>query len=110
MALLTGVTIGISTQMLRNKPVIVDDVFWQSVQEARKAALKHEREVQLKFAVDGREKATAFLVIDGEEQKRFPVPPVSGAGDLTVDFLAAGKGNTILVAGMLLDANPVPYV
>lgn len=121
-ALLASVLIGGSARLLNEQPVNVDDIFWKAVREARKAALNSEHDIRLKFDKEKKQ----FLLIDGvapstlaadgftrEETplKTLPVPPES-ASDLTVDFLGAStKGsNLILVGGVALEANPVPFV
>ena len=120
-ALIATVLIGGSASLLSEQPISVEEVFWKSVQEGRKAALKSEHEIRLKFdaqkkqfvLVDGL--APAVLAADGvtkEEAplKVFPAPPAT-ASDLTVDFLSATKGgNTILVGGVLLESQPIPFV
>lgn len=121
-ALLGGVLIGGSSQLLSPQPTTPHAVFWKAVQEARKTALKTEHEIRLKYdrekkhfyLVDGL--APATVAEDGFTKietplKTFPIA-AEAAQDLTVDFLAASsKGaNTILVGGMLLESRPVPYV
>jgi general secretion pathway protein H len=120
-ALLAPVLIGGSASLLNDQPVSIEEVFWKSVQEGRKAALKSEHEIRLKFdaqkkhfmLVDGL--APSVLAADGvtrEERplKVFPAPPAI-ASDLAVDFLSATKGgNTILVGGVLLEAQSIPFV
>jgi hypothetical protein len=121
-ALLGGVLIGGSSHLLSEQPVTPHGLFWKAVQEARKSALKSQREVRLKY--DGDKKqfllvdglAPATLAEDGRTRiesplKVFPVPAET-AGDLTIDFLAASAkgGNAILVGGVLLEARPVPFV
>ena len=124
-ALLGSVLIGGAAHLLNDQPTSVDDVFWKAVRDARKAALKSEHEMRLKFdkekkqfvLVDGL--APAVLAADGftkEEVpvKVFPIPSAAGseARDLTVEFLgpAIKGGNAILVGGMLLESNPVQHV
>jgi prepilin-type N-terminal cleavage/methylation domain-containing protein len=122
-ALLAGVLVGGASGLLNDKPVSADDVFWSAVQEARKKALKAEHEIRLKFDKDKKE----FVLIDGlapttlgpdgvtlveTPLKELPVPP-AGATDLTVDFLSptkGGGGNTILIGGVLLEAQPIAFV
>jgi prepilin-type N-terminal cleavage/methylation domain-containing protein len=108
--LLAAVLIGGGAQLLRTKPVSVPEVFWQAVQAARKGALQHQREVYLKF-VDDREKGKGFDVIDGGETKSFPLPPTAVTPDLTVDLLANQSGGHLqIIAGMVVEADPVKYV
>jgi prepilin-type N-terminal cleavage/methylation domain-containing protein len=108
--LLAAVLIGGSAQLLSNKPITVREVFWQAVQEARKCALRHEREVYLKY-VDDREKGKAFNVIDGPETKAFPLPPTAITNDLMVDLLANQSGGHLQIfAGVVSEASSVKYV
>jgi general secretion pathway protein H len=122
-ALLVGVLVGGAAHLMVQQPVSASEIFWTAVREARKTALKSEHEIRLKYDKENKR----FLLIDGlapstlaadgftkDEQplKQFPIPPAA-AGDLTVDFLGPatkGGGNTILVGGMLLDAQTVPFV
>lgn len=111
MGLLAGVLISGSTQLLSGQPQTVHEVFWQAVQEARKDALRHEREVTLRF-VDDREKTVKkFVVQDGGEAQDFPIPPSAGSSDLTVDFLPGQKtGSMAIIAGMVLEKQPLAEV
>ena len=122
-ALLAGVLVGGAAHLMVQQPVSASEIFWTAVREARKTALKSEHEIRLKYDKENKR----FLLIDGlapstlaadgftkDEQplKQFPIPPAA-AGDLTVDFLGPttkGGGNTILVGGMLLDAQTIPFV
>jgi general secretion pathway protein H len=122
-ALLASVLIGGAAPLIGGQAVAPNDVFWQAVQEARKAALKSGRDMRLKWdkekkrflLLDGTVSAT--LAADGftrEETplKVFPLPPKIAA-DLAVDFLGAaskgGGGNTILVGGVLIESRPIPH-
>lgn len=121
--LLATVLVGGSAHLLSEQPVTATEIFWKSVQEARKAALKSGHEVRLKF--DKAKKR--FLVIDGlapstlapdgftrEEPalKTFPISAAAARGDLAVEFLGAGNkgGSLILVGGVALDTQTVPFV
>ena len=105
-ALLATVLIGGSAQLLNDKPVSADEVFWKCVQEARKAALKTERDTRLTF--DAKEKK--FVISDGGAAKDFPIPARSAA-ELTVDFLTMQKGaSSILIGGVLIETQTVPFV
>jgi general secretion pathway protein H len=111
MALLAGVLFTGSTQLLSGQPRTVEEVFWQSVQEARKDALRHEREVALQFVNDREKGMKKFVVQDGEEAQDFPIPPAAGSSDLTVDFLPAQKtGSMAIIAGMVLEKQPLAAV
>ena len=122
-ALLAGVLVGGSAHLLSDQPVTPNDIFWKAVQEARKTALKTEHDIRLRYDKEKRQ----FLIIDGiapstvaadgftkEERplKTFQIPAATGS-DLTVDFLAPaskGGGLAILVGGVLLESQPLPYV
>ena len=122
-ALLGGVLIGGGAHLMTEKPVSTQEVFWKAVQEARKAALKAEHEMRLTF---DKEKAQ-FVLLDGLAPARiaadgftreevplkvFPVPALPGAGgELDVSFLSAQKGGpTILLGGVLVESQPIPFV
>jgi prepilin-type N-terminal cleavage/methylation domain-containing protein len=123
LGLVAVVLIGGSAHLLTEKPTTATEVFWKAVLEARKTALKTEHDIRLKFDRDKKQ----FVLIDGfvppalaadgftlEETplKQFQVPPTSAA-DLTVEFLppaTKGGGNTILVGGMLMEGQAIPYV
>lgn len=121
-ALLGGVLIGGSSHLLSEQPATPHGVFWKAVQEARKAALKSQREVRLKFDRDKKQfllvdgLAPATLADDGHTRVETPLKvlpiPAETAGDLTIDFLAASSkgGNAILVGGVLLESRTVPFV
>lgn len=118
--LVGGALIGGSAQLLNERPVAAEDVFWSAVQEARKSALKSEHEMRLKF---DREKKR-FLLFDGnaptvlaadgltvEEAPLKEFPIATFTPEMTVEFLVQAKGgNAILVGGVLLESQPIPYV
>jgi prepilin-type N-terminal cleavage/methylation domain-containing protein len=119
LTLLGTVLISGAAQWVDSPPVAPEDVFWKSVQEARKSALRLEHEVRLKF---DREKKR-FMLLDGlaptstrpdgtvveSPLKEYPIP--SAPPDLEIDFLAPMKGgNAILVRGVLIESHPVPFV
>jgi prepilin-type N-terminal cleavage/methylation domain-containing protein len=121
--LLAGVLVAGSAHLMNQQPVTPTDVFWKAVREARKTALLSEHDIRLKYDKERKQ----FLLIDGlapatlaadgftrEEKplKQFPIPPVT-AGDLVVDFLGPvtkGGGNSILVGGVLIESQPIPFV
>lgn len=108
-ALLGTVLIGGSAQLLSDKPVSADEVFWKAVQEARKNALKSGNETRLTF-LDDRDQGKAFVVNDGTAQQAFPLPATAGA-DLVVSFLTTQKGaSAVLIAGQMVETQTVPAV
>ena len=121
--LLATVLVGGSARLLSDQPVTATEIFWKSVQEARKAALKSGHEVRLKYEkekkrfvlIDGL--APAALAADGftrEETplKTFPISAAAAAGELAVEFLGGGTkgGSVILVGGVMLETQTVPFV
>jgi general secretion pathway protein H len=108
MGLLSGVLITGGIHLAREKAITPEDVFWKSVLECRRVALLSGREVRLTYSGKS-EKERAFLARgpDGSEL-RFPIET---PGPLTVDFLSAQKsGNTILLAGQLVETKNLSYV
>lgn len=120
LALFATILVGGSTRLLSREPSTVGEVFWQSVQEARKRALKAEHEIRLRF--DEQKKqfvlingiAPSVLAADGvtkEEAMLKTFPVANASSDLKVDFLAAGKGGkVIIVAGVVIESQPVKFV
>lgn len=120
--LIAAVLVGGSARLLSEQPVTATEIFWKSVQEARKAALKSGHEVRLKFEkekkrfvlIDGL--APSTLAADGFTREEMPLKtfPISAAaaGDLAVEFLGASSkgGSLILVGGVALDTQTVPFV
>ena len=121
-ALLGGVLVGGASHLLTEQPTTPYAVFWKAVQEARKAALKSEHEIRLKYDRDKKH----FYLVDGltpsalaeDGVTRVEVPlktfPLAAeiARDLTIDFLGASAkgGNAILVGGVLLESRTIPHV
>ncbi|MEI7551665.1 MAG: GspH/FimT family pseudopilin [Verrucomicrobiota bacterium] len=102
-ALLSGVLISGSAQLLANRPTTPEEVFWAAVQQARAAALKTEREVRLSFDP----KDQNFVLDDGAARQVLPVPPTR---DLTVDLLAAqASRGSVLIGGDVVDTQTIPY-
>lgn len=120
-ALFGAVLIGGSARLLSETPATPTEVFWKAVQEARKSALKAEHDIRLKYDKEKK----SFVLLDGlapsrlaadgftrEEAalKEFPVPGASER-DFEVTFLSSAKGGpTILVGGVLLESEPIPFV
>jgi general secretion pathway protein H len=124
-ALIGTVLIGGSANLLSEQPATPDEVFDKAVQEARKRALKSEKEVRLVFKKDGDTKR--FALVDSAA----PPPPADGfvgaapdpnagvlaefpvpnPGDLDVTFLPSGQkgGNSILIGGLAVETTTVPF-
>ncbi len=107
MGIMAAVLIGTGSRVMSEKPVSPDEVFWAAVQEARKMALKSQRDVALRFA-DDKDKGKQFSITNGETTKDFPVPK---AGDLEVTFLVPQPGgNLIMIAGTAIETQKIPAV
>ena len=105
-ALLASVLIGGASGLMNDKPVAADEIFVKCVQEARKAALKSEYEVQLGFD----EKEKKFVITGKNILKEFPVPSTP-TNELIVSLLPAQRGgSTFLLGGMLVEMDKLPFV
>jgi prepilin-type N-terminal cleavage/methylation domain-containing protein len=103
-ALLAGALIGGSSALLTEKPVSADDVFWSTVQAARKAALNSQQDVSLRYD----EKAKAFTLTgpNAAVVGSFPLP--NPAADLLVEFLSTQRtGGLILLGGTVVETEPL---
>ena len=108
-ALLAGVLIGGSAQLLNTQPASVDEIFWKAVQAARQSALKSGREALLTF-VNDKDHGKEFIVDNAESKQALPIP-VALADTLEVTFLSTQKGgNAILVAGVVVETQVVSPV
>ena len=105
LALLSGVLISGSAQLIGDKPATPEDVFWRAVQQARAGALAGERDLRLSY--DPKQKA--FSLDDGDKPQAFALPP---GREFTVDLLApAGAGSSVvLIGGQVVDTQTVPFV
>lgn len=102
--LLAAALTTVSWHLLGDNAKTPEDTFWDASREARKIALKNERETHLSYD----EKGKQFAVTDGTTSKTFPLPPIRG---LTVDFLAAAQGrSSVLIGGQLVDTRTIPSV
>lgn len=102
--LLAAALVGGASSLLNTQPSSADDVFWASVQEARKLALQSGNEVVMKY-VDDKDQGKAFVLTSGGSTKAFPIPK---AGDLEVTFLSQQKGGTmVMVAGTVLETQKI---
>lgn len=122
-ALVATVLVGASARLMTEQPASAGDVFWLAVREARKAALKSEHEIRLRFDKDKKQ----FVLVDGlaptvlaadgftrveAARKTFPVP-AAAAADLAVDLLVPappGGGQAILIGGVLVETTTISFV
>lgn len=122
-ALLGTVLISGADRLLSEEPVTAHEIFWKAVLEARKAALKAEHDIRLKYDKEKKQ----FVIVDGlapstvaadgspiEEVplKVFPVPPAAASDDFSVEFLPVASKNAqmILVGGVAVETQTVTYV
>ena len=105
--LLAGVLVTGAGRMIPGKPTSTQEIFWVAVQDCRKAALRSEQNVTLRF--DAKDKQ---FVAEGENvaAKNYPIPAADP--QLTVDFLTPkGIGvGALLVGGTLVEGSTVPFV
>lgn len=100
-ALVVSINRGLS--LTGQKPVTVEDVFWQAVTESRKQALVHRREIQLSFDTKERQ----FIAASAGGTKTYPVEQ---PGEVQVEFLSTQKGgSSILLGGSLVETQTLPY-
>ena len=106
-ALISTALIAGSVSLLKDKPSSADDVFWQAVVQARKAALQGGREVRMSFDSD----QEAFVIDDGVAPPA-DVPIPSAPKDLAVAFVAAQSNGAdmVLLGGTAVDVQPMPSV
>lgn len=108
-ALLASVLIGGSASLLNSRAVTPSEVFWKTVQECRKAALKSGKDIRL--AYDAKEKK--FLLSDATgldpTTREFPIPDLGD--DFTLTFLTTQKGaSMILLGGVGVETQTLPFV
>lgn len=108
MAMMAAVLVGGTAQLLNDKPVSPDDVFWKAVTAARKRALLGGRDVRLAF-VDDKDKGKGFTIGEGVDLKIFPI---LANPELAVNFLSAQKvsGSVMVLAGQVVETQSLPYV
>jgi len=108
-ALLASVLIGGSATLLNDRVVTPSEVFWKTVQECRKTALKTGRDVRLAFDP----KENKFLVSDaaGIESGAREFPLAAVGDDLVFTFLTTQKGaSMILLGGVAVETQTLPFV
>jgi general secretion pathway protein H len=103
--LLSAVLVSGASHLVSGRAMTPDEIFWEASREARRTALKTDREVRLSF--DPKEKH--FVVDDGRQAKTFPLlePP----RELTVDFLPVrSTSSAVLIGGQLVESESVKSV
>jgi prepilin-type N-terminal cleavage/methylation domain-containing protein len=103
LALLTGLFVGGTTALLRERPASADEVMRQAIAQARRYAVANYREVRL--AYDNKGKAFHASSVDGKRDF-----PVSLPEEVQIDFLTTQKDNTMLLGGELVEQGNLPYI
>lgn len=104
-ALLMTVLIGGSAALLKSRAVTPSEVFWNAVQECRKAALRSGKEVRLTYAT----KEKKFVISDETATPLQEIPVPAAGEDLTITFLTTQKGaSAILIGGVLIETATLP--
>lgn len=103
-ALLAGALVAGAGRLLKDQPTTPAEIFRKALTEARQYAIEKNVEVRLSF--DAKNKALTASTADGVRSY-----PVSSSDDVVIDFLAAQKGGSaMLIAGVLVETQPLPYV
>ncbi len=101
--LLTGILVGGSMAMVRERPSTGEEVLRTAIRQARRYAVENLREVRVRY--DAKEKVFVASTRDGE--KRFPV---EFPGELKVDFLPTIKSSSVLLGGEVLETSSMPFI
>ncbi|QYM78342.1 hypothetical protein K0B96_13680 [Horticoccus luteus] len=105
MAMLAAVLLVGANRMLSDQPKTPDEVFWKTVREARKTALRSETPVELSFDPDAR---SFVMTTTAGAKKEFALPTDR---KIDVNFLqAATGGGSILLGGDLVETQKIPVV
>lgn len=105
MAMLAGVLLVGASRLLSDKPRTPEEVFWKSVRESRKTALRKEQPVELSFDAD--ERSFVITMADGTRRTW----PLMEGSRVNVDFLQAARGaGYILLGGELVETQKIPRV
>ncbi|MCX6952875.1 MAG: prepilin-type N-terminal cleavage/methylation domain-containing protein [Verrucomicrobia bacterium] len=109
-ALLASVLVGGSASLLAgSKAVTPAEVFWKTVQECRKSALKSGTDVRLVF--DAKEKKFVASDASGRDSatREYSIP--ASGDDLTFTFLSLQKGaSMMLIGGVAVETQTLPAV
>ncbi len=103
-ALLAGALVAGAGRLLKDQPTTPSEIFRKALTEARQYAI--EKNVEVRLSYDAKTKVFTSSTTDGTRSY-----PVVTNDDLVIDFLAAQKGgNAMLIAGVLVETQTVPYV
>ena len=102
-ALLSGLLIGGTAALLRERPATADEVMRQAITQARRYAVENYREVRL--AYDNKGKVFHASSVDGKRDFPLPLPE-----EVQIDFLTTQKDNSMLLGGELVELSNLPYI
>jgi hypothetical protein len=101
--LLTGLLVGGTAALLRERPATADEVMRIAIAQARRYAVVNYREVRL--AYDNKGKVFQASSVDGKRDFPLGLPE-----EIQIDFLGTQKGNSMLLGGELVEMASLPYV
>lgn len=102
--LISAALVTAGTHLVDSRPRTPAEIFWEASRNARRAALKTQTEMWLRF--DAKEKR--FVVAGGGAEQAFPV---EGPRELTVDLLPAqSAGGALLIGGQLVESQTLDFV
>lgn len=109
----TGVMIIGVTKIFGDNPTRPVDVFWKSVNAARKQALQSGRDVRLAFAAAGSDAngempASLVATWENDGSKTFPFEKTR---DVICEFLTTQKSvSSVVIAGEVVETQTLPYI
>ena len=103
LVLLTGLLVGGTAALLRERPATADEVMRRAIAQARRYAVANYREVRL--AYDNKGKVFHASSVDGQRDFPLELPE-----EIQIDLLNTQKGNSMLLGGELVESANLPYV
>ena len=103
LALLTGLLVGGTAALIRERPATADEVMRRAIAQARRYAVQNYREVRL--AYDNKGKVFHASSVDGKRDFPLELPE-----EIQIDFLTPQKDNSMLLGGELVELSNLPYI
>jgi prepilin-type N-terminal cleavage/methylation domain-containing protein len=103
LALLSGLLVGGTAALLRERPATADEVMRLAITQARRYAVENYREVRL--AYDNKGKVFHASSVDGKRDFPLELPE-----EVQIDFLTTQKDNSMLLGGELVELANLPYI
>lgn len=103
LGLISAALVSGAAHLLNRGTQTPEQVFWDASGKARSTALEQNHDVLLRY--DDKDKA--FVLENDGSAEKFPVVPDD---KLTIDFLQATTGSSVLIGGQLVDTATVPFV